>query len=73
MKGNWNVELLVVARVEIDGFTAILVFAKFRELHGGSGENSEACWIESDIVGWLYLYKVASTLSRLFFSTYVKT
>tara|TARA_Y100000401_G_C8323681_1_gene226898 strand:- start:2483 stop:3208 length:726 start_codon:yes stop_codon:yes gene_type:complete len=45
-----NVELFVVAGVEVDGFTAILVLAKLRKLHGGRREigrlldRKRHCW-----------------------------
>jgi hypothetical protein len=45
-----DVELFVVAGIQVDGLAAILVLAKFRKLHSGR-ENSVDCWIVSDIVG----------------------
>jgi hypothetical protein len=35
-----DIDFFVVAGVEVNGFTAVLVLAKFRELHRGRGEFS---------------------------------
>tara|TARA_B100000497_G_scaffold83039_1_gene92543 strand:+ start:487 stop:762 length:276 start_codon:yes stop_codon:yes gene_type:complete len=50
-----NVELFVVAGVEIDGLAAILVFTKFRKVYRRSSEIGGALDRERHC-SWLYLY-----------------
>ena len=60
-EGELHVNLLVVASVEVDSLTSILVLAKFRKLHGGRGEFSglldseRHCWLVISILGGLTL------------------
>jgi hypothetical protein len=56
-EGELDVELLVVASVEVDGLTAILVLTKFRKLHsgrreiGGALDSERHCWLVISILG----------------------
>jgi hypothetical protein len=71
-EGELDVELLVVAGVEVDGLTAILVLTKFRKLHTGRREIGGALDSERHfVVGYIYVRSL--DFKSVFLLTYSKS